>query len=118
MDERIPHLQDAPAQDGALERGVRQVGDTLHGAIEKVADPVYGAVHRASSSAHEGVDRVASSVQAAASKVDEHARRVRDTVLDIPHQAAEQARDQVRHRPLQAVALAFAVGWVIGRLGA
>lgn len=108
----------ASAEDGTLQRGVRQVGDSLHGTIEKVAEPVHSAVNRASTSAHEGIEKVASTVQAAASRVDQQARRVRDTVRDIPHQAADQARDYVRIRPLQAVGIAFAVGWLFGRLGA
>lgn len=105
---------DGIPQDGALQRGVRQVGDTLHDTIEKVVEPAHGAVNRASTSAHQGVDKVASSVQAAASKVDQQARRVRE----IPHQAADHARDYVRSRPLQTVGAAFAVGWLLGRLGA
>ena len=93
---------------------VRQVGDTLHNTIDKVAEPARSAVNRASSSAHEGVDRMASTVQAAADKVDQRARHVRE----MPHQAADHARDYVRNRPLQALGAAFAIGWLLGRLGA
>lgn len=106
--------QEGIAQDGALQRGVRQVGDSLHDSIEKVTEPAHSAVNRVSSSAHEGVDKMASTVQAAAGKVDQQARRVRE----IPHQAADHARDYVRNRPLQAMGAAFAIGWVLGRLGA
>lgn len=106
--------QESIAQDGTLQRSVRQVGDTLHDTIEKVAEPAHSAVNRVSSSAHQGVDKVASTVQAAAGKVDQQARRVRE----IPHQAADHARDYVRIRPLQAIGAAFAIGWLMGRLGA
>lgn len=107
-----PHETIAP--DGTLQRSMRQVGDTLHDTIDKVAEPARSAVNRVSSSAHEGVDKMASTVQAAAGKVDQQARRVRE----IPHQAADHARDYVRNRPLQAMGAAFAIGWLLGRLGA
>ena len=107
-----PH--DSNAQDGTLQRGVRQVGDTLHETIDKVVEPAHGAVNRVSSSAHEGVDKVASTVQAAADKVDQQTRRVRE----IPHQAADHARDYVRSRPLKTIGAAFALGWLLGRIGA
>lgn len=106
--------QDSMAPDGSLQRGVRQAGETLHETIDKVAEPAHSAVNRVSSSAHEGVDKVADTVQAAASKVDQQARRMRE----MPHQAADHARDYVRNRPLQAIGAAFAVGWLLGRLGA
>ncbi|KQP22995.1 YqjD family protein [Pseudorhodoferax sp. Leaf267] len=106
------------AQDGTLQRGVRQVGDTLHDTIDKVAEPVQSAVNRVSNTAHESVNKVANSVRSAASRVDEQARRVRDTVRELPHQAADHARDYVRIRPLQAIGAAFVMGWLIGRLGA
>lgn len=98
--------------DGAVQRGVQQVGERLHDTIERVAEPVRGAVDRASSGAHKAVDKMASGVHTAAEKVDEQARRVRV----MPDQAMEQARDCVRGRPLQAVGAALALGWLLGRL--
>lgn len=98
---------------GALQRGVEQAGDTLHSTIDKVAQPVLAAVDRASTGAHQAVDRVASGVHAAAEKVDAQAQRLQD----MPHRAADHARDYVRSRPLQTVALAAALGWLFGRLG-
>ncbi len=105
-----------PAGDagGALQRGVQQAGDSLHSTIEKVTQPVQAAVGKAAAGAHETVDRVAEGVQAAAAKVDDQTRRLQQ----MPHRAADHARDYVRSRPLQTVALAAALGWLWGRLGA
>lgn len=102
------------AAGGALQRGVNQVGSTLHSGIDKVADPVRGAVDRASASAHSTVDRVASGVHSAAERVDTQARRL----TEAPTRAVDYSRQYVRARPLQAVAMALAAGWLLGRLGA
>lgn len=99
---------------GTLQRGVQQAGEKLHTTIEKVAQPTLAAVERTSASAHETVDRVASGVQSAAERVDAQTKRLQE----MPHRAADHARDYVRERPLQAVAFAAAFGWLVGRLGA
>ncbi len=105
---------DSTLTNGSLQRGVQQVGDTLHSTIDKVAEPVRGAVDRASTTAHQTVDKVTTSVHAAAEKVDTQARRL----TAAPNRAVDYSRDYVRGRPLQAVAMALAAGWLIGRLGA
>jgi ElaB/YqjD/DUF883 family membrane-anchored ribosome-binding protein len=104
------------ANDSAdkLQRGVQQVGDTLHATIDRVAEPVQGVVERAASAAHDTVERVAGGVQGAAERLDERLARARAT----PNEAVACARDYVVARPLQAVAIAFGVGWLLGRIGA
>ncbi len=100
--------------EGTMLRGVQQAGDSLHSTIDRVAEPVKGVVDRASASAHQTVDRIASGVHAAAEKVDAQTHRVRQ----LPDEALENTRAYVRSRPLQTVAIALAVGWLFGRLGA
>lgn len=103
-----------PLDTGKLQRGVQQVGDSLHSTIDRVAQPVLGAVDRASSTAHETVDRLASGVAGAAQRVDQRLHQARAT----PNHAVESARDYVAARPLKAVGAAFLVGWLLGRIGA
>jgi len=105
---------DPTLNGSSVQRGVQQVGDTLHSTIDKVAEPVRGAVDRASATAHQTVDKVTSGVNSAAEKVDTHARRL----TEAPHRAVDHTREYIRGRPLQAVAGALALGWLIGRLGA
>ncbi|MFT3720872.1 hypothetical protein [Pseudorhodoferax sp.] len=102
------------AADGPVQRGVHQVGESLHSTIDRVSAPAHGAVHRASASAHQAVDRLAGGVAAAAGQVDRRLGRVRDT----PEQLLACARGYVAARPLKAVAAALALGWLVGRLGA
>lgn len=99
---------------GKLERGLHQAGEGLHSTIERVVQPVHGAVERASATAHETVDRLTDGVAGAAQRVDARLEQIRAT----PNQALDSARAYVAERPLQSVALALAVGWLWGRLGA
>ncbi|CAN7583395.1 hypothetical protein LJR039_004195 [Pseudorhodoferax sp. LjRoot39] len=114
MDKGSDFSSDPLSADGTLQRGIHRVGDSLHGGIDKVVDPVHGVVERASASAHQAVDRLASGVASAAQNLDERLDKARAT----PRHAVDCARDYVAARPLKAVALAFAVGWVWGRIGA
>lgn len=100
--------------EGLLRRGVQQVGESLHAGIERAADPAHDAVARVSRTAHQAVDRVAGGVAAAVDGVDQQLDRARS----LPAEALDCARTWLAGRPLHAVATAFAVGWLMGRLGA
>lgn len=99
---------------GTLQRGVKQVGESLHSTIDRVAEPALGAVERVSNTAHETVNRVANKVTAAAERLDSRLERARGT----PNHLVDCTRDYVASRPLKAVAAALALGWLLGRLGA
>jgi ElaB/YqjD/DUF883 family membrane-anchored ribosome-binding protein len=106
--------QSMPPDNGPLQRGVQQVGDSLQTTVDKMADPMHEAVNRATNAMQDGVESMTSSVKGIAEKIDERTRRVRE----IPDRATEQVRDYIRARPIKAIGLAFAIGWLIGRLGA
>jgi len=104
----------SPEPDGALARGVEQIGSAAHQTIDKVAQPARATVERVSASAHETVDRIVDNANDAAHRLEDRARRVRD----LPARAVARSGDYVRDRPLQAVGLALAAGFIIGRLTA
>ena len=96
----------------AMQRGVEAAGAALHSGIDKVADPARNAVDRVSSSAHEAVDKLASTASHSAERLSEQTRRL----TDAPAKALETSRSWVQDRPLEAVGLALAIGFIAGRL--
>lgn len=99
--------------EGLLRRGVQQVGESLHAGIERATDPAHDALSQVSQTAHRAVDRMAGGMAAAVEGVDVKLERARS----LPAEAMDCARDWLAQRPLHAVATAFAVGWLMGRLG-
>ena len=101
------------ASDSAARR-VDAAGAALHSGIDKAADPARQAVDRLSSAAHNTVDRLAGSAAQVADRFSEQTRRV----TEAPKEALEFSRSWVQEKPLEAVGVALAIGFVIGRLTA
>lgn len=71
-------------------------------------------VDRVSSAAHETVDKLASEATHMADRISDQTRRM----TEAPTRALECSKSWVQDKPLEAVGIALAVGFVIGRLTA
>lgn len=98
----------------SVQRGVDTAGAALHSTIDKVADPARSTVDRVSAAAHETVDKIASGAAHAADRFSDQAH----WVSDAPSLALERSKSWVQDKPLEAVGLALAIGFVLGRLTA
>lgn len=99
---------------GAVQRGVDSAGSALHSGIDKVADPARNTVDRVSTAAHETVDKLASEASSLSSRISDQAR----CMSDAPRQALDCSKSWVQDKPLEAVGLALALGFIVGRLSA
>ncbi|CAN5325097.1 hypothetical protein BH10PSE16_BH10PSE16_39180 [soil metagenome] len=99
---------------GAVQRGVESAGSALHSTIDKVADPARDTVNRASTAAHETVDKLASGATHVADRFSEEAT----WVAEAPRRALDCSKSWVQDKPLEAVGVALALGFIIGRLTA
>jgi ElaB/YqjD/DUF883 family membrane-anchored ribosome-binding protein len=99
---------------GAVQRGVDSAGAALHSTIDKVADPARDTVDRVSTAAHETVDKLASEASHAADRFSEHAH----WVSEAPGRALDCSKSWVQDKPLEAVGIALALGFIVGRLTA
>lgn len=109
------HAADAAANAASVvQRGVESTGDALHSGIDKVADPARQALNSMSSSAHSAVDSLASSASLTATRFADQTRRM----TEAPAQAIDYSKSRIQDRPLEAVGIALAVGFVLGRLSA
>ncbi len=102
IDERAERIKQATSSavagtKDAVERAADHVEEGLHRATDKAAD----AAHRASDKAAE---------------VSERSREVYDETMDRADAWLETARDYVRDKPVQSVAIALGAGWLLGRI--
>lgn len=98
----------------AVQRSVDSAGAALHSTIDKVADPARNTVERVSTAAHATVDKLAGGAAHAAERLSEQTRRV----AEAPARALDCSKSWVENRPLEAVAAALAIGFILGRLTA
>ena len=97
-----------------VQSGVDSAGAALHSTIDKMAEPARSTVDRLSSAAHDTVDRLASNATQVADRVSEQTRRV----TEAPSQALDYSKSWIQDKPLEAVGVALAVGFILGRLTA
>ncbi len=102
IDERAERIKQATSSavagtKDAVDRAADHVEDSLHRATDKTAQ----AAHRASDKAAE---------------VSERSREVYDQTLDRADEWMAHARDYVREKPVQSVAIALGAGWLLGRI--
>ncbi|WP_421955974.1 DUF883 family protein [Polaromonas sp.] len=94
----------------AIQRRVDATGAALHNTIDKVAEPARHAVERVAGGAHEAVDKLANT----ANRFSGQTHRL----TEAPARALETSRSWVQERPLEAVGVALALGFILGRLSA
>ena len=99
---------------GALKRGVESAGSALHSSIDNMVDPALDAVGLVTSVAHDAVNRLSSGATQLADRVSENATRV----SEASGRAVESSKSWIQDKPLEAVGMALAMGFIIGRLTA
>lgn len=114
MEDPNSNPDNAPSGSSSVQRGVDSAGAALHSTIDKVADPARSTVDRVSAAAHETVDKLASGATHAADRFSDQAQ----WVSEAPGRTLECSKSWVRDKPLEAVGLALAVGFILGRLTA
>lgn len=100
---------------GATELGasVDSAVSTAHSAVDGGSAKAKSAIDSTTSAAHDAVNKTADGVQAAAAA----ASTVVDAATEKATDLAGLLANPVRDRPLTAVAGAFAVGYLLARLG-
>jgi ElaB/YqjD/DUF883 family membrane-anchored ribosome-binding protein len=98
----------------SAQRSTDAAGAAMHSTIDKMAEPARSTVDRMSSAAHDTVDKLASNAANVADRFSEQTRRV----TDAPAQALDYSKSWIQDKPLEAVGMALAIGFVLGRLTA
>ena len=97
------------------ERFKRATSDAVATAKDKVdhvADRVEDGLHRATDKAADAATRATEK----AGEYSERGREAYDEAMDRADVWLERARDYVREKPVQSVAIALGAGWLLGRI--
>lgn len=97
---------------GTWDTNVEQAQSAAHDTIDKVSQQARPAVDRLSEKAHQTVDRLSGAASQAASTLSEKASHYRE----VQDHLVTGARDQIRERPVAALAIALAAGFVLRHL--
>ena len=81
-------------------------------AVDRAADHVEEGLHRATDKAADAANRATDK----AAELGERGREVYDQTMDRADAWLEQAREYVREKPVQSVAIALGAGWLLGRI--
>ena len=115
MEKSSVNFGNDPSQSAqSVQSGVESAGAAMHSTIDKMAEPARSTVDRMSSAAHETVDKLASNAAQVADRFSEQTRRV----TEAPAQALDYSKSWIQEKPLEAVGVALAVGFILGRLTA
>jgi ElaB/YqjD/DUF883 family membrane-anchored ribosome-binding protein len=100
------------ATDLSTVNGVGSAADQAHRVVDRAKEKAAPAAERAAEAAHRTIDNVAKAAAPAARWASENS----DHLATRSTQFVELCSDQVRARPLVAVAAALAVGYLVGKL--
>lgn len=98
----------------AVQRGVESTGTALHQGIDKLAEPARNTVESLSASAHQAVNSLAGSASHVADRFADETRKI----SEAPGKALNYSKSRIQDSPLEAVGIALALGFVLGRLTA
>jgi ElaB/YqjD/DUF883 family membrane-anchored ribosome-binding protein len=97
---------------GNWDSTVDQAKTGAHTTIDKVSESARPAVDKAVSTAHETVDRLSDSASQAATALSDKMSQV----MEMQEQLLQDARVRVRDRPVTALAIAAAAGFLLSSL--
>ena len=96
----------------AVQRGVKSTGTALHQGIDKIAEPARSTVESLTATAHQAVDSLTGSASHAANRFADETRKI----SEAPGKALSYSKSRIQGSPIEAVGIALALGFVIGRL--
>jgi ElaB/YqjD/DUF883 family membrane-anchored ribosome-binding protein len=110
-----PTFQKEPAMElssNSVERKANQAHLAVDSAAAKATEKAAPAIDRAAQAAHQTVDKVAQAAAPAADWINQNAEQLKQQQEAL----LEGCRSYVRDRPLVAVGVALAAGYLVGRL--
>jgi len=95
-----------------VERKASQAHDAVDAAAAKASEKAAPAIDRVARAAHDTVDKVAQAAGPAADWLNQSAEQLRRQ----QEQLVDGSRSYIRERPLVAIGVALAAGYLVGRL--
>lgn len=122
MPEQVMNPNDPPIKptvDNRIDERADRVKQATSHAVASAKDKVDHAADRVEQGLHHATDKTASAAHRTADKaaeVGEQGRAAYEHTRERADEFLEQARDYVREKPMQSVAIALGAGWLLGRI--
>lgn len=109
----------APLVDQRIDQNAERVKQATSHVVSSTKDAVERAADQVESGLHHATDKAADAAHRVTDKAAElggRGREVYGETVDRADAWLEQARGYVREKPVQSVAIALGVGWLLGRI--
>lgn len=122
MPDKVMNPQDIPPKpsvDERIDERAERVKQVTSHAVSSAKEKVDHAADRVEQGLHHATDKTASAAHRTvdkAAEVGEQGRMAYERTRDRADEFLEQAREYVREKPMQSVAIALGAGWLLGRI--
>lgn len=102
-----------------IDQGAERVKQATTEAVTRTKQAVNTTADKVEAGVHHAADRTADAAHRASDKaadLSERGRQMRDDTMDMADAWMAQAREYVREKPMQSVAIAVGAGWLLGRI--
>lgn len=104
---------------GRIEEGAERIKQATSDAVANTKETVNRTADRVEEGLHRATDKAAGAATRATEKaadISERGREAYDDAMDQADLWLERAREYVREKPVQSVAIALGAGWLLGRI--
>jgi ElaB/YqjD/DUF883 family membrane-anchored ribosome-binding protein len=108
-----PHATDPLLADTG---GASKAHTRIDQGAERVKQATSDAVARTKQAVNTTADKVEAGVHRATDRTADRSRELRDETMDKAEAWMAQAREYVREKPMQSIAIAVGAGWLLGRI--
>jgi ElaB/YqjD/DUF883 family membrane-anchored ribosome-binding protein len=118
-DPLMPETATAPKAHTRIDQGAERVKQATSDAVARTKQAVNTAADKVEAGVHHATDKAADAAHRAndkAAHLSERSRELRDDTMDRAEAWMAQAREYVREKPMQSIAIAVGAGWLLGRL--
>lgn len=122
MPDKVMNPQDTPTKpsvDARIDERAERVKQATSQAVSSAREKVDHAADRVEQGLHHATDKTASAAHRTvdkAAEMGEQGRIAYERTRDRADEFLEQAREYVREKPVQSVAIALGAGWLLGRI--
>ena len=110
---------DTPVTHSRIDQSAERVKQATSDAVARTKQAVNATADRVEAGVHRATDKTAGAAHLAndkAADLAERGRELRDEAMDKADVWMTQAREYVRQKPMQSIAIAAGAGWLLGRL--
>lgn len=109
----------APKAHTRIDQGAERVKHATSEAVARTKQAVNSTADKVEAGVHRAADKAADAAHRAndkAADLGERGRELCDDTMDRAEAWMAQAREYVREKPMQSIAIALGAGWLLGRI--